>query len=254
MPIIGLINEKLEKNNYLMKIISENLGVDIEDIIDFDLCLYEYDKGCIFGVNDEFISTGRLDDLWMVYAGVKAIEESSKSSATKVLLCLDNEEIGSLTSQGANSDFTEKILERIVLSFSSERENFFRTISNSTVISSDLAHAVHPNNIEKHDPTNRPVLGKGPVLKIAASGSYSTEGYSGAIFKMLCKKNNIPYQIFVNRSDVRGGGTIGPILASKLGIPVIDMGAPILGMHSIRELAEVNDNINTMKLFRCFYS
>ena len=122
------------------------------------------------------------------------------------------------------------------------------------MISADLAHAVHPNVSEKHDPTNRPVLGKGPVLKTAAAGSYSTDSYNAAIFEGLCKAAEVPYQKFFNRSDVRGGTTIVPVTASRLNIPVIDMGAPLLGMHSIRELAAVEDHDLTVKLFTKFFS
>ena len=122
------------------------------------------------------------------------------------------------------------------------------------MISADLAHAVHPNAEEKHDPTNRPVLGNGPVLKTAASGSYSTDSYNAAIFEGICKSAGVPYQKFFNRSDVRGGTTIGPITSSLLTIPVMDMGAPLLSMHSIRELAAVKDNYYTIKLFTEFFN
>ncbi|MDZ4907303.1 M18 family aminopeptidase, partial [Clostridium perfringens] len=131
------------------------------------------------------------------------------------------------------------ILERITLALGKDRQGFHRALSNSIMISADLAHAVHPNAEEKHDPTNRPVLGGGPVLKSAASGSYSTDSYNAAIFEGLCASAEVPYQKFFNRSDVRGGTTIGPITSANLTIPVMDMGAPLLSMHSIRELAAV---------------
>ncbi|NLK93571.1 MAG: M18 family aminopeptidase [Clostridiales bacterium] len=254
LPLMGYINEKLEEDNLLINIISEELKVQKDEILDFDLFLYEYEKGTILGINDEFISASRLDDLWMVHAGYKALIESIENQSTKVLICIDNEEIGSLTSQGAHSSFIKNILERICLSMGKNKEEFYRALSNSAMISADLAHALHPNVVEKHDPTNRPVLGKGPVIKIAASGSYSTDGYSAAIFKGLCENAKIPYQVFVNRSDVRGGTTIGPMMSSDLSIPVIDMGAPLIGMHSIRELGSVCDNKYTIDLFREFYN
>ena len=200
------------------------------------------------------ISASRLDDLWMVFSGVKALLESKQNKATKVMVCVDNEEIGSLTSQGARSSLLKNILERITLSLGKNKEEFFRTIAKSVMISADLAHAVHPNQVEKHDPTNRPVLGRGPVIKIAASGSYSTDSYASAIFQGICKEIKVPYQKFVNRSDVRGGTTIGPITSADLSIPVIDMGAAIIGMHSIRELASVKDNEYTIKAFTKFFS
>ncbi|WP_252215008.1 M18 family aminopeptidase [Clostridium sp. VAP41] len=254
LPLLTMATDKLEKDGYLLKLIAESLNVKEKEIVDFDLFVYEYEKGCLFGMNEEFISTGRLDDLWMVYAGLVALLQSKSNKATKVLVALDNEEIGSLTSQGANSSLLENILERITLALGKDREDFKRSLSNSVMISADLAHALHPNYIEKHDPTNRPLVGKGPVIKIAASGSYSTDSYAAAIFKQVCKNADVPCQEFVNRSDVKGGTTIGPITASKLNIPVIDMGAPLLSMHSVRELASVKDNEYTIKAFTEFLS
>lgn len=254
LPLLSLINEKFEKDGYLLKILAEELKVDTSDILGFDLGLYEIEKGAIIGLNEEFISAGRLDDMWMVYAGIQALIESKPNKSTKVMVCMDNEEIGSLTAQGANSALLLNILERITIALGKDREGLHRALANSLMISADLAHAVHPNLEEKHDPTNRPVLGKGPVLKTAASGSYSTDSYNAAIFEGLCNSTEVPYQKFFNRSDVRGGTTIGPITSSLLTIPVMDMGAPLLSMHSIRELAAVKDNVYTIKLFTQFYN
>ncbi|MGL5649694.1 MAG: M18 family aminopeptidase [Clostridium sp.] len=254
LPLAGFVNEKLEKEGYLMSILCESLGVKKEEILDFDLFLYEFTKGCLVGIDEEFISIGGLDDKWMVYAGVRALLDSEEINSTKVMIAVDNEEIGSLTSQGANSSLIKRLLERIAIGLGKNTEEFFRALGNSVMISADLAHAVHPNLGEKHDLTNRPVLGGGPVLKIAASGSYSTDAYSGAIFTAICEKANVPMQKFVNRSDVRGGTTIGPMSAADLCIPVIDMGAPLIGMHSVRELASVKDNYYTVKAFTEFFN
>lgn len=254
LPLAGFVNESLEKEDLLLNLITEELGVNKEDMLDFDLFLYEFEKGCIMGVNEEFISAGKLDDQWMVFAGIKALINSSDIDATKVMICIDNEEIGSLTAQGANSNLIRRTLERIAIALDKNTEEFFRALSNSIMISADLAHAVHPNLPEKHDPTNRPVLGNGPVLKIAASGSYSTEGVAAGIFEAVCKEANVPMQKFVNRSDVKGGTTIGPMSAADLCIPVVDMGAPILGMHSVRELATVKDNFYSVEAFTKFFS
>ena len=254
LPLLGLINDKLEKEDYLMNILAEELQVNKEDILNFELGLYEYEKGILIGMNEELISSGRFDDLWMVYAGIKALVDSRENEATKVMICIDNEEIGSLTAEGADSTLLNNILERITLGLGKDREGYYRTLANSIMISADLAHAVHPNLGDKHDPTNRPVLEGGPVLKIAASGSYSTDSFNGAVFAGVCEGAGVPFQKFVNRSDVRGGTTIGPVTAANLTIPVIDMGAPVLGMHSIRELASVKDNYYTVKAFTEFFS
>lgn len=254
LPLLGFINDKFEKDGYLLKLISEELGVEISDIIDFDLFLYDYSQGTLLGLENEFISCGRLDDLWMVYDGLRALLDSEQNKATKVLVAIDNEEIGSLTAQGARSSLLKTVLERITLALGKDKEEFFRAMSNSIMISADLAHALHPNNPEKHDPTNQPVLGGGPVIKIAASGSYSTDSYASAIFQSVCEKAGVPCQKFVNRSDLRGGTTIGPMSAADLAIPVIDMGAPLLSMHSVRELASVKDNYYTIKAFTEFFN
>ena len=237
-----------------MSLLTKELGVSEDEILDFDLYLYEYEKGCVMGINEELISAGKLDDQWMVFAGVKALINSTDIDSTKVMICIDNEEIGSLTAQGARSKLIRGTLERIAIALGKNAEEFFRAVSNAVMISADLAHAVHPNLPEKHDPTNRPLLGNGPVLKIAASGSYSTEGVAAGIFEAVCKEANVPVQKFVNRSDVRGGTTIGPMSAADLCIPVIDMGAPLIGMHSVRELASVKDNFYTIEAFTKFFS
>ncbi len=254
IPLLGLINEKLEKEDYLLNLLADELKVNKEDILNFELGLYEYEKGMLIGMNEELISSGRFDDLWMVYAGIRALIDSSENEATKVMICIDNEEIGSLTAEGANSTLLNNILERIAIGLGKNKEEYYRSLANSIMISADLAHAVHPNLGSKHDPTNRPVLEGGPVLKIAASGSYSTDSFNGAIFAGVCETAGVPFQKFVNRSDVRGGTTIGPVTAANLTIPVIDMGAPVLGMHSIRELASVKDNYYTIKAFTEFLS
>lgn len=254
LPLVGMINDKLSKEDFLLRTIASELKVDISEILDFDLFLYEYEKGCIMGINDEFISSGRLDDLAMVHAGLEGLINSQPSSATNVLACFDNEEIGSTTKQGADSIFLSSILERIVEKDEIGKEAYFRALANSFIISSDLAHAVHPNWEEKTDPTNRPVINKGPAIKTSANFSYTTDAYSSAIYERICREESIPIQKFVNRSDSRGGSTIGPISWSHVNIPSVDIGTPVLAMHSIRELGGVDDHYYITKSFKRFYS
>ncbi|WP_085829543.1 M18 family aminopeptidase [Clostridium massiliodielmoense] len=254
LPILGLINDEFEKNNYLLKAIAKELEVDYKEIIDFDLFLYEYEKGSIIGIQNEFVSLGRLDDLEAVHAALEALIQSNISKATNVLVCFDNEEVGSSTKQGADSNMLANVLERIVISLNGDREDFFRALSKSFIISSDSAHAVHPNKGEKCDPTNRPKLNKGPAIKVAASQSYTSDSNSASVFKALCKKANVPVQEFVNRSDERGGSTIGPISSTHLNIRSVDIGTPLLAMHSIRELCGVDDHYYGMKVFKEFYN
>ncbi|AYD40775.1 M18 family aminopeptidase [Clostridium fermenticellae] len=254
LPLLALADEKFKDTNYLTKIISDELSISQDDILDFDLFLYEFEKGTTLGAGNEFISSGRLDDLSMVYSGIKALCSSTVKSNTNVMVCFDNEEVGSTTKQGANSPMLLSTLERINFNLGGGMDEFYRAISKSFMISCDLGHALHPNYPEKSDPVNRPVINKGPIIKMAASQSYSTDAVSSAIYKNICSKAKIPFQIFVNRSDERGGSTIGPISSSHINLNTVDMGLAILSMHSIRELAGVKDYIYAMKSFKEFYN
>jgi aspartyl aminopeptidase len=253
LPLLAHVNERLEKGNYLLNAIAEELAVAASSIIDFDLYLYEYEKGNIIGLNNEFISSGRLDDLSMVHAGIEALCKVEAVPATNVMIAFDNEEVGSRTKQGGDSPFLSTVLERILISQGRGREEFFRALAKSFMISADLAHAVHPNIGEKHDPVNRPILNKGPVIKISANQSYTTDSNSDAVYEEICKKAGVPVQKFVNRSDLAGGSTIGPISSTQLNIRSVDMGTPILAMHSIRELGGVLDHTYVTATFEEFY-
>lgn len=253
LPLLCLINEKLEKENYLLNILSTELDIDKSEILDFELFLYEYEKGTIMGLNNEFISTSRLDDLWMVYAGLQGLIQANHKN-TNVLVCVDHEEIGSQTSVGADSLFIRDVLNRICLCMGGETQDFYRGLSKSFMISADLAHAVHPNYVDKHDITNRPILGKGPVIKYSAGQKYTTTAFSAAIFSSICEEASVPIQKFVNRSDISGGSTISKFLSSNLGVNTVDMGTSILGMHSIRELGSVDDNHYVIEAFKKFYN
>lgn len=253
LPLVGLINEQLEKDNYMVKLLASELDVEAEEIIDFDIFLYEYEKGCFTGANGEFISTGRLDNLSMYYSSVEALLDSNSKSGISIAVGFDNEEVGSSTKQGADSNMLLNILERICISLGKDRQQFFEAIENSFIISSDLAHAVHPNVNGMADPTNRPVMGKGPVIKVHAGQAYTSDGYSISVYKEICRECGVKYQEFVNKSDQRGGSTIGPISSTHIDIPSVDIGAPILSMHSIRELGCSEDFYNTYKTFVKFY-
>ena len=253
LPLVGLINETLEKDNFLLNEISKNLEVDKEEILDFDLFLYEFEKGSLIGPNEEFISTGRLDNLSMAHASLHGLLDAKGQKGINIAVIFDNEEVGSSTKQGADSNMLLNILERICLCLGKNREEFFTGIYSSFMISADLAHAVHPNIPEKHDPTNKPIVGRGPVIKISANQSYTSDSLSAGVYKSICEKSNVKYQEFVNRSDERGGSTIGPISSTHLDINTVDIGSPILSMHSIRELGSVDDHFDIYKTFVEFY-
>ena len=253
LPLIGLINDELEKDNYLLNILSEELKVDIKDIVDFDLFLYDRQKGEYIGNDKEFYSVGRIDNLGMAHVSMEALINSQNSKFTKMVLVSDNEEVGSQTKQGAGSPFLRDTLERIINSTGGDFEDFDIATSKSFIISSDQAHSVHPNYVEKNDPTNLPLINKGPVIKVSARMNYTSDAYSSTIFANLCKNVDVPVQYFVNRSDILGGSTIGPITTQNLNINSVDIGNPILSMHSIRELGGVKDQEYIYKVFLEFY-
>lgn len=253
LPLLGIVTDQLESGNMLMNVIAEELGVSIPDILDFDLYLYDIAPACTFGVHDEFISGGRLDDLSMVHAGLMALLATETQDTTQVLAVFDNEETGSQTKQGAGSPFLSTLLQRIVLAQGGNQEDFFRSIEKAFMISADNAHAWHPNYSEKYDPTNHPMLGGGPAIKFNAAQKYASDAASAAVFMGICQKAGVPCQRFVNHSDVAGGSTLGNILAGSLPLRGVDMGNPVLGMHSVRETGSTADHLYCIKAFTEFY-
>ncbi len=251
LPILAYLDEIVDKN-YLQEFICQETGIPESDILDMDLFLYPFEKSVLIGLNNEFISAPRLDDLSMTYSALYSILNTRSNHGISLFTCFDNEEIGSRTRQGADSPFLANILERITLSLGKSREEFFMTLENSFMISADVAHLLHPNYPEKSDITNKVLPGKGPAIKINSCFSYTTDSDSYSTFSALCKAHNIPYQVFVNRSDEKGGSTIGPVSASHLAIRSIDVGTPILSMHSSRELMTEKDFIYTCDALLAF--
>lgn len=257
LPILGIINDELEKGNLLMNIILEELNkqqtVAREDILDFDLYLADATPACTFGAHNEFISSGRLDDLSMCFAGLEALLASQPTDTTQVLAIFDNEETGSQTKQGAGSPFLSYMLKRIALAQGGTEEAYYQAVERAFMISADNAHAWHPNYSEKYDPTNHPMLGGGPAIKFNAAQKYASDAYSASVFAGLCKKAGVPCQRFVNHSDVAGGSTLGNILASSIPLRGVDMGNAILAMHSCRETGSTADHEFCVKVFTQFY-
>lgn len=255
LPILGIVSNALERGNLLMNVITEQLGINASDILDFDLYLFDTTPACHAGVHDEFISAGRIDDLSMVHAGLSALLADTETipETTKILGIFDNEETGSQTKQGAGSPFLASIIQRIVLAQGETMDDYHRSIEKAFMISADNAHAWHPNYSEKYDPTNHPMLGGGPVIKFNAAQKYASDAVSAAIFAGICEKAGVPCQRFVNHSDVAGGSTLGNILASSLPLKGVDMGNPIIGMHSVRETGAAIDQEYCIKAFIEFY-
>lgn len=253
LPLLAMITNEMEENNCLVNLMAKELKIDADAIIDFDVNLFEVEKGSVFGLNEEFISSPKLDDLAMSHAGLKALLASKGSKKTQLLAIFDNEEVGSVTKQGAGSPVLRHLLQRIVFKLGKDMEAFHRAIYSSFMISADMAHAVHPNVPEKHDPTNRPYINKGPVIKIHANQKYTTDGDSGTVFETLCKNAEVPYQKFVNRSDLVGGSTLGNVSTGQVDIRTVDMGNPMFAMHSVRETGGVKDNMYIRKVFSYFF-
>lgn len=257
LPLLGQITSQLEAGNLLMNVIVEELNkqrpIQQEDILNFDLYLADTAPACTFGVHNEFISAGRLDDLSMCFAGLEAMLAADDADTTQVLAIFDNEETGSQTKQGAGSPFLSYMLKRIALAQSQTEEAYYQAVERAFMISADNAHAWHPNYAEKYDPTNHPMLGGGPVIKFNAAQKYASDAVSAAVFASLCAKAGVPCQRFVNHSDVAGGSTLGNILASSIPLRGVDMGNAILAMHSCRETGSVRDHEYCVKVFTEFF-
>ena len=253
LPLLSMKEDDMEKADYLPALLEEETGIEKGNIVDYELYLYEYQKGILTGKKQEFISAGRIDDLSMVYAGLTALTQAQAQAGCQVLAAFDNEEVGSTTAQGANSGLLLHLLNRICKNLGLTDEGYFQAVANSTSISADLAHAVHPNYSDKHDAESRPVLGGGPVIKYSASQRYATTAMSAAYFVQACERAGVPYQKFVNRNDIIGGSTIGSALSGLTTIPTVDMGAPILAMHSIREFGAAADMEYTRRAFLAYY-
>ncbi len=259
-PVIGYYPEEeiaavKARGGFVKKIVAEHLGVEPEDIIEYEINLYPLEPAGVCGVKGEYFQSARIDDLSMAFAGLEALLASpATASDTRVLAIFDNEETGSGTKQGAHSPFLRDLMERVSTCLGGSREDFFRGVAKSFMISADDAHAWHPNYNEKSDPTNHPVIGGGPVIKINANCKYMTDAKGAAVFKNLCRKACVPCQMFVNHSDVAGGSTLGNILTKQLDLKGVDMGAAIWAMHSARETAGVSDHHDIVKVFTLFFS
>ena len=254
LPLLGMVTDELERGNMLTKVICSELNINKEDILDFDLYLADSTPACTFGVHDELISSGRLDDLSMCFAGLEALLAAPLTDTTKVLAIFDNEETGSQTKQGAGSPFLASMLKRIAMAQGGSEEAYWQAVERAFMISADNAHAWHPNYPEKFDPTNHPVLGGGPVIKFNAAQKYASDAVSAAVFAEICREAGVPCQRFVNHSDVAGGSTLGNILASSIPLRGVDMGNAILAIHSCRETGSVADHCYCVAAFTRFFS
>ena len=252
LPPIFSMQNKSAPDEVLKKMVARELKCKPVNIMGLDLSLYDTQPGALAGAEREFIFSGRLDNLASCHSAMHALTESTmKDPATRVIAFYDHEEVGSESAQGAGSPFLKDVLERIILS--EKREGFLRAMANSFFISADMAHAIHPNYSEMHDNQHMPIINGGPVIKSNAGQRYATDAMSSVWFESLCKKAGIPVQKFVVRSDLGCGSTIGPITAANLGVRTVDIGNPMLSMHSIREMAGANDHELLIRAFKEFF-
>jgi len=261
LPVMGYYDEKAiaefkRSGGPLKHLLASHLEVNVDDILDYELSLYPLEKTSTVGVNDEYFQSGRIDDLSMAFAALEALLDTADipCEAMRLMAIFDNEETGSGTKQGAASPVVRHLVERLNILTGGTAEDYYRAVAKSFLISADDAHAWHPNYNDKYDPTNHPVIGGGPVVKINANCKYMTDAAGAAVFRRLCEEADVKCQYFVNHSDVAGGSTLGNILTSQLDIAGVDMGAAIWAMHSARETAGLSDHFDIVKVFSRFFS
>ena len=251
--MIPLFGEIASKDKF-EKIIAMEAGTDADSIVSADLFLYNREVGKIWGADNEFMSAPRLDDVMCAFSCIKALTDNKENSkSVNVCAIFDNEEVGSTTRQGAASAFLKDVLYRINLALGGDHESYLMALAESFMISADNAHALHPNYTDKADPVNRPTMNGGIVIKYNANQKYCTDGISAAIFKELCREAEVPYQTFVNRSDIAGGSTLGNISNTQAAMNTVDIGLPQLAMHSAYETAGVKDTESLIRAAKVFY-
>jgi aspartyl aminopeptidase len=253
-PIFGLGDGGKE----LATMLAEELKTPRDTIIGSDLMLYDVVPPTLGGRDDEMIFSARLDNLAMCHAGVRALIDAAPRAQAgdlvPVVALFDHEEVGSESAYGAHSGFLPRALERIVNGCGGSREDYHRALAGSLCVSADMAHAVHPNYEGRHESRHKPVLNGGPVIKVNSQQRYATSGATAALFRDLCAKAEVPVQHYAHRTDLPCGSTIGPIASTLLGIRTVDVGNPMLSMHSVRELGGAKDPAMMTKVLGAFYA
>lgn len=254
LPICRTAAREWSKDGYLLSQLAARLSVAPEDILSFDLCAYNAEKSCLVGFEQDMISAPRLDNLTSVYACLRALADAPCGSGVHVAVLYDNEEIGSNTKQGADSAMLTNALEKLFHSLGLSRSDLLDACANGMLLSCDVAHAAHPNHMELLDPVCQSVLNGGVTVKMNFNQRYPTDAASVAVVEGLCRANGIPVQRFMNRADLPGGSTIGAMASALLGMRAVDVGVPILAMHSARELMGAQDESALTRLITAFYS
>lgn len=254
LPLFGLGEDGEDKEDFFLKFLASELGTRPEEILDYDLYLYNTEEGCALGAKEEFLSSPRLDNLTSCYAVICALSQSRRERGVNLGILFDHEEIGSGSKQGADSAVLSMLLEKIYCCAGYGRECLREDIFSGFLLSADVAHALHPNRADKYDPMNQAPMNSGVTIKINSNQKYSFDTEAVACVAELCGRAGIPYRKFVNHSDLAGGGTLGPIISSWLPMRTVDIGVPILAMHSAREMMGIQDQGAITALMREFYS
>lgn len=250
--MLPLLGEGTAKGK-LKELLAGAAGVEEEALLGYDLFLYLREDGRIWGAEQEFYSSPKIDDLQCAFASKEAFLQAENTGMSKVLAIFDNEEVGSGTKQGAKSTFLSDVLARIQEGLSLTKGESIRQIASSMMLSADNGHALHPNHTDKADPTNAPRLNGGVLIKYNANQKYTTDGIAEALFKKLLQKEEISYQEYTNRSDIAGGSTLGNLSNEKISLNTVDMGAAQLAMHSAYETGGTKDTVSLMEGIRAFY-
>lgn len=248
LPVLSAGEEKTG----LVDLVCRECNVDKSEVVGADLFLYNRDKGTFLGSDGEMIGSPRLDDLECAYTTLQGFIDSENNQSIIMYCIFDNEEVGSLSRQGADSTFLEDVLKRICLSLGMSQEDYYTLVAGSFMVSADNGHAEHPNFSSSADPVNKPRLNAGPVIKFNASQKYTTDGISSGMFTQVCKKAGVPVQTYTNRSDIQGGSTLGNISNAHVSLKTVDVGLPQWAMHSPYETAgsrDVSLMIRAMKSF-----
>lgn len=246
------IAQRADGKNSFLHYVAEAVGIPEDRILSFDMMLYDATPSDYAGLYDEFISSPRLDDCEMAYTITAGAISKDAVDHSFLAFIYDHEECGSESDRGAQSSAFETLLERLCGKIGYAQEEIFRIMARSIVFSADMAHAAHPSYPNTGDPNTKVQINKGPVLKLNANQSYATSASGSAYFKKLCAENDIPYQEYVNRSTIRGGRTIGPMISAKGGMVTVDLGNPTLAMHSVREFGGAEDIYHMRRLFSVF--
>jgi len=253
LPILMQMADDVKEPKDFRELLADQLrqqaeDIDLKEVLDYELCFYDTQPPAVVGINQEFITSARLDNLLSCYTGLMSFIESSPDISC-MLVCNDHEEVGSMSAIGAQGTFLASVLQRIA----GTQENYSRIIDRSMMVSADNAHGVHPNFADRHDSSHGPLLNRGPVIKVNANQRYATNSETSAIFRRLCERTEVSVQSFVVRNDMACGSTIGPITASEVGVKTIDVGVPTFAMHSIREMAGTKDGYALYQVLREFY-